>query len=178
MFINQVFREELEYIASLLFYDSTARKKSIELNYIQEVFNGLTSQGIYYDTFLNILYPSSWSLDNPDNLEVHLKENLKVLGIKICMSYDEALNGVIGFHLKKIYNGAILPIPGMLALKNTLDWDCSEISNLFSSPSPLLAHVGGLMIDAYLNDPDEFDLSDLEEDIRQTAQAWMKLFPG
>lgn len=175
MYINQVLREELDYIASLLaFYDATARKKVIPLKYIQKLLNALIAQGVYDDTFLNILYPSPWDLDNPDNITAHFKENLHIVGIKTSMSYDDALYGVIEFHLKKICTKTTQPIPGMLALKNALEWNCPEIHDFLLSQSPLLAHVGSLMIDAYSHDPN-IDVKAIEDDILHTAHRWINI---
>lgn len=160
-------------MASLLsFYEITARAKYVPLHYIQNIFNKLISQGIYHDTFLNILYPSSWDLDHPDHINVHVKENLKILSIKIPSTYTDSLHGIVEFHLKCINTGKISPLDGMLALKETLDWDCFEICDLWDSPSPLLAHIGTLMIQAYSHDPN-LDTSHIEEDIVNTAHRWI-----
>lgn len=123
-----MFENELRYYAALVGYynfisfmgkNIFKENSRLDIKEIQETFNKLISSNNYCDEFIDILYPKSeYFLD----FFVSLKIGLEKLGIEIPKNYQEAVCGIVRYHLTFILEGNNTPVRGMLDIAADIHW--------------------------------------------------------
>lgn len=169
---------ELEYHAALMRFEQLDTKK------VQEIFDSLMNDGMFYDEFVDIAYPKSNHLaDFIPSFEAALRK----LNCNIPVDQERAVWVILKFHVRNITNGAIDPLEGLKHIMNDAYWsyDFHNKTKKFLGDSHGIEYLIGLYweYDDMMERPNEISWNDkygeeaiieVKKDIVKLAQEWLK----
>ena len=194
MKMSTSFKIQFQYYAALIAHtELTGYKQSLNVKEIQATFSNLMNSNEYNDTFLDVLYPTS---EHSEDFLPQLKKALESLAIEIPQNYQEAVYGILRYHLSRIVEGTTKPITGMLEISFVLGYNDGEgpttDTQNFQDNDLITEEIIQLIDDCWYN-RSEFDviepfihyrnvvgdlIPEMEADIMEGAKRWLEEHGG
>lgn len=111
--INDI-KNELKYHAAMIYF------KPINTTEIKNIFDELMNQSIFFDEFIDIIYPKS---DYTEEFILAFNVALKRLGITVPNNRDEAVLILLKYYITKIALSEMDPIEILEKIMRTIDFN-------------------------------------------------------
>lgn len=110
---ERVSREQLTFEAAKYIFGKS------NIDKMREIINSLVNDGVYYDTFYDVLYPGDYVMEV---IGPAFERSLRSLGITI-PDYEGSVWIIIHYYLKRIASGEVDPYEGLYELMLEVYWD-------------------------------------------------------
>lgn len=110
---EMVSREQLTFEAAKYIFGRS------NIDKMREIINSLVKNGVYYDTFYDVLYPDNYVIDV---IGPAFERSLRSLGITI-PDYEGSVWIIIHYYLQRIVSGETDPYEGLYELMLEVYWD-------------------------------------------------------